>query len=182
MENKELDAVEIRNLRQADEAHVCARFMADSEPWVTLDQTYDDLLKLLNASSKETYVAVTAAEVVGFIILDMKGSFTGYIKTIGVLTQWQKRGIGSQLLAFAEVRIFSQSPNIFICVSSFNPGAQKFYQHRGYQVVGTLKDYLVTGHDEILLRKTIAPLAEFQKDSSITAPHMVGNFDSSLDI
>jgi hypothetical protein len=30
-------------------------------------------------------------------------------------------------------------------------------------VVGELKDYIVPGHSEILLRKTIAPLAQFKK-------------------
>jgi hypothetical protein len=34
---------------------------------------------------------------------------------------------------------------------------------RGYEVIGELKDYIVPGHSEILLRKTIAPLTEFNK-------------------
>jgi len=52
---------------------------------------------------------------------------------------------------------------MFICVSSFNPGAQRFYRNLGYEVVGELKDFLVNGHSEILLRKTIGSLTEFRK-------------------
>jgi ribosomal protein S18 acetylase RimI-like enzyme len=162
---KEKDKVEIRKLREANEAHVCAQFMSRSEPWITLGQAYDELLNLANDPSKERYVAVVAAEVVGFIILDMKGSLVGYIKSIGVLPGWQKKGIGGRLMAFAEERIFRESPNVFICVSAFNTTARNFYQRLGYQVMGTLKDYLVSGYDELLLRKTIAPLAAYKKAS-----------------
>jgi len=65
------------------------------------------------------------------------------------------------LVAFAEERILRISPNIFMCVSSFNQGARRLYQRLGYTVVGELSDYIVQGHSEILLRKTLGPLAEF---------------------
>lgn len=66
-------------------------------------------------------------------------------------------------MAFAEKRIFSETPNAFICVSSFNSSAQKLYERLGYEVIGELKDYIISGYSEILLRKTIAPLTEFKK-------------------
>ncbi len=37
------------------------------------------------------------------------------------------------------------------------------YERLGYAVVGELTDYIVSGHSELLLRKTIAPLNEFRK-------------------
>lgn len=43
-------------------------------------------------------------------------------------------------------------------MSSFNQDAQRWYQRMGYQAIGELKDYLVAGHSEILMRKTIGPL------------------------
>jgi ribosomal protein S18 acetylase RimI-like enzyme len=64
-------------------------------------------------------------------------------------------------MAYAEERIFKQTPNVFLCVSSFNTGAQKFYKRIGYTVIGELKDYLVSGYDEILMRKTVAPLVDY---------------------
>ena len=66
-------------------------------------------------------------------------------------------------MAFAEKRIFSETPNVFVCVSSFNKGAQRFYERLGYEVIGELRDYIISGHSEILLRKTIAPLTDFKK-------------------
>ena len=70
-------------------------------------------------------------------------------------------GIGTQLLQFCEERIFNVSPNVFICVSSFNSGAQRLYYKLGYQKIGELKDFIVHGHSEILLRKTIGPSSGF---------------------
>ena len=44
-----------------------------------------------------------------------------------------------------------------MCVSSFNPDALRLYRRLGYMIVGELRDYLVAGHSEILLRKTQGP-------------------------
>jgi ribosomal protein S18 acetylase RimI-like enzyme len=49
-----------------------------------------------------------------------------------------------------------------MCVSSFNKKAQKLYRRLGYEKVGVLKNFIVNGHDEILLRKTMGPLANFK--------------------
>jgi [ribosomal protein S18]-alanine N-acetyltransferase len=100
---------------------------------------------------------------VGFSILLMRGAFVGYIQSVCVAPEWRSKGIGSQLMSFLEQRILSETPNVFICVSSFNKGAQKLYERLGYEVIGELKDYIIPGHSEILLRKTIAPLTEFRK-------------------
>jgi len=137
--------------------------MTDSEPWVTLRRTYDESLKILNDPSKEIDVAVNGGALVGFIILNMNGAFVGYIQTVCIAPEWRNKGIGSRLLRFAEDRILSEAPNIFMCVSSFNKDAQKLYQRLGYEVVGELRDYIVAGYSEILLRKAIAPLAEFKQ-------------------
>jgi ribosomal protein S18 acetylase RimI-like enzyme len=66
-------------------------------------------------------------------------------------------------MVYAEKHIFSRTPNVFICVSSFNSAARKLYERLGYQTIGELKDYIVSGHSEILLRKTIGPLSEFKE-------------------
>jgi N-acetylglutamate synthase-like GNAT family acetyltransferase len=92
----------------------------------------------------------------------MHGGFVGYIQSVCVAAGWRNTGIGSQLMAFAEKRIFSETPNAFILVSSFNQDARRLYERLGYEVVGELKDYIISGHSEILLRKAIAPLAEFE--------------------
>ena len=162
VKNNESVSPEIRKLRHTDEAHECAQFMANSEPWITLRRTYDDSMEILSDPSKEVYVAVVRNEIVGFVILQMCGAFIGYIQSVGVIPKWRNRGIGSSLMKFAEDRIFSETPNVFICVSSFNKKALKLYEKLGYGIIGELKNYIVPKHSEILLRKTIASLTEFK--------------------
>ena len=72
------------------------------------------------------------------------------------------RGLGSKLVEFAEQRIRRESPNVFLCVSSFNHGARRLYARLGYQTIGELTDYIVPGHSEILLRKTLGPLTGYK--------------------
>ena len=153
----------IKKLEHITEAEVCARMMADSEPWMTLRRDYDASLKMLTDPSREVYLAIVNSQMVGFIVLMMEGALVGYIQSVCIAPEWRDQGIGSQLMSFAERRIFSEIPNVFICVSSFNKGALQLYERLGYKVIGELKDYIVSGHSEILLRKTIAPLTQFKK-------------------
>ena len=112
---------------------------------------------------RETYVAVAEGEIAGFLILRMDGVFSGYMQTVGVAPEWRNRGIGSRLVGFAEERIFKDRPNVFMCVSSFNPDALRLYKKLGYEVIGEIEDFIVKGHSEVLLRKTIAPLYDHFK-------------------
>jgi ribosomal protein S18 acetylase RimI-like enzyme len=153
--------VEIRRLKNTDEAEACARMMADSEPWITLGRDYEASIKIVSDPSLEVYMALRDDEIVGFVVISMTGTFIGYVKSIYTAPEWRNRGIGSMLMSFVEDRIFREAPNVFICVSDFNEGAQRLYCRLGYEVVGELRDYLVSGKSEILMRKTIAPLAEF---------------------
>jgi ribosomal protein S18 acetylase RimI-like enzyme len=147
------------------EAQVCARLMAASEPWLTLGRNYETSLRIIQDPTREVYLAREAGEFVGFVILCMTGAFVGYIQTICMQPGHRGRGMGSRLVSFAEGRIFRESPNVFLCVSSFNHDARRLYQRLGYQVVGELTDYLVAGHSEILLRKTVGPWATFPQPS-----------------
>lgn len=146
--------VTIRPLLGLREARLCARFMAASEPWVTLKRSYQDLMAILSDSSKEIFVAVAEGKVVGFVVLQMQGAFAGSIQSVAVFTAWQGCGIGRRLIGFAEERIFSEVKSVFICVSSFNSRAQKLYEQLGYKVIGELPDPIVPGHAEILMRKS----------------------------
>ena len=153
--------VTIRPIAGDDEVLACAEIMVTSDPWVTLGRTRDQALTILrDREVQEVYVAMHEAAVVGFVILVVKGAFVGYIRTIAVHADWRSRGLGRRLIEFAEERIFRDWPNAFLCVSSFNPRAKALYERLGYETVGELRDYLVRGHSEWLMRKTLGPYAE----------------------
>lgn len=154
--------IKIQRLERRADAEICARMMANSEPWITLRRDYVASLKILTDPSRDVYLAMVGNEIVGFTILNMQGAFVGYLQSVCVAPQWRGKGIGSELMDYVEKRILSNTPNVFICVSSFNERVRKLYERRGYEAVGELKNWIVQGHSEILLRKTIAPLTEFK--------------------
>ena len=157
--------VEIRKLGNNSEAEICARLMSNLEPWVTLKRDYHTSLKVITDPSREVYLALMGNEIAGFTILIMQGALVGYIQSICVTPDWRNKGIGSQLMKFAENRIFNEAPNAFIMVSSFNSDAKRLYNRLGFETIGELKDYIIPGYSEFLLRKSIAPLTEFKPQS-----------------
>jgi ribosomal protein S18 acetylase RimI-like enzyme len=148
-------------LDDEEEAIRCAQLMCGSEPWITLGRTFEASLAIVRDPTREVYLARDERGVAGFIILCMTGAFVGYIQAICIEPSRRGQGLGSRLIDFAEQRIRGVSPNIFMCVSSFNADARRLYQRLGYEVVGELTNYIVDGQSEILLRKTFGPLAGF---------------------
>lgn len=152
----------IRALAGDDEAAVCAGLMSGTDPWITLGRGYEASLRIIKDQSREVYVATDESGIAGFLILCMVGAFIGYIQTVVVAPDRRGKGIGSQLVGFAENRIFGHSPNVFLCVSSFNTRARPLYERLGYEYVGELTNYIVTGHSELLFRKTRGPWTDFK--------------------
>lgn len=133
--------------------------MSSSEPWITLGRGYEACLRVTRDARHERYVADAGGLIAGFLILDMEaGPFAGYLQTVCVAPWTRATGVGTDLVRFAETRIFREHPNVFLCVSSFNTGARRLYERLGYTIVGELTDFLVKGHSELLLRKTTGPL------------------------
>jgi ribosomal protein S18 acetylase RimI-like enzyme len=143
----------------------CADMMATSEPWLTLGLSRETALAVLMDPAKEVHAIRDSKGVAGFFVIDMRGLLRGYVQILCVRVDCRRRGLGSGLLRWAEERIFRDSPNVFICVSSFNAGARRLYERLGFELAGTLRELLVPGHDELLLRKTRGTWAAFHETS-----------------
>lgn len=161
MTQPEPSGIKITRLKSAPELRAAARLMAASDPWRKLGLTYERCVKIIRAPYRKTYGARVDSRPAGHITINMSGTLRGYIQALFVAENFRGRGVGELLLRFAEERIFKTSPNVFLCVSSFNKGALRFYLRLGYRKAGLLEDFLVKGHDEILLRKTKGPLLSY---------------------
>ncbi len=157
--------LEIRPIEGDDEVRDCATLMVSSEPWITLGRTLEQATGIITSPIREVCVGTIDGEIVGFVVLIMKGIFVGFVQTLAVRPELRSRGFGAVLMEYAEERILRDFPNVFLCVSSFNEGAQRFYRRLGYEVVGELKDLILRGHSEILMRKTTGPFSEFRRRS-----------------
>ena len=136
---------------------VCALMMSKTDPWITLNMNYDQCLDAFKGTEKEVYIISIGKSIVGFVILQIYGAFSGYIQTICIREDYRGKGFGTILLKFSEERILKFSPNVFICVSSFNKGAIKLYYEFGFKLVGELDNFVKEGFTELLLRKTAGP-------------------------
>jgi len=148
----------VRPLATPDEHEWCAGLMAASEPWLTLGLDAGALGRTLARPGSESYLALLGPQRAGCLVLDLQGALVGYLRAVCVAPELRGRAWGARLLAFAEQRVFQESPNVFLCVSSFNVDARRFYERHGYEAVGELRDYLVAGLGEVLMRKTRGPI------------------------
>jgi len=149
--------------QNADDFVVCARMMSVTDPWITLGLGYDDCLKAFDGHFKEIFVLKKEEQIIGFVVMQTQGTFKGYIQTICIDAAHRGAGYGTHILQFCEDRILQYSPNIFICVSSFNHGAIQLYGKFGFELVGELKDFVKNGFTEILMRKTVGAIAGYKK-------------------
>jgi ribosomal-protein-alanine N-acetyltransferase len=155
----------IRGIDGEDEIGRCAELMVSSEPWITLGRTLEQATTILTSPTREVFVGLVDGEIAGFAVLVMRGLFVGFVQSLAVRPDLRGQGIGAALMEFSEEHIFKEFPNVFLAVSSFNTRAQNFYKRLGYEVVGELRDLLIRGETEILMRKTIGPLSEFDQET-----------------
>jgi ribosomal protein S18 acetylase RimI-like enzyme len=145
-----------------NDMELCALMMSKSDPWITLGMNYDMCSKAFEGDLKEVYIIRNEKEIVGFVILQIGGTFKGYIQTICIHEAYRGMGLGIKLLQYCEERILKISPNIFICVSSFNKGAIKLYERFGFKKIGELENFVKNGFTELLLRKTFGPMVGYR--------------------
>jgi len=105
-------------------------------------------------------VAEDAGRVIGFVVYAPAGTFvhSGYVRSVAVAPDAQHQGIGGRLMDAAEAAILERGPNVFLLVSNWNTGAQRFYERRGYRRIGEVPDYVRRGITEVLYRKTLGPI------------------------
>ncbi|MFI5337363.1 MAG: GNAT family N-acetyltransferase [Opitutales bacterium] len=156
---KQQPSLRVAPLRRPADRRWAARLMAGSEPWLTLGRNAAATLALLRNPARQCFVATVGRTRVSVLILAADGPLGGYLQAICVAPERRGGGLGTALVQWAEARLFARQPNVFLCVSSFNPGALRLYRRLGYRTVGRLRDYIIPGHDEILLRKTLGPLS-----------------------
>lgn len=139
-----------------DEREWAAGILSTSEPWITLGVSHEKCLKTCRDPEYQIYVAHVKKKPAGFIILDPRGMASSpYIKSIAVAPEFRNMRLGAEILKYAENIAHSISEHMFLCVSSFNTRARRFYESNGYTAVGELKDYIINGSSEIIMHKRL---------------------------
>ncbi len=133
-----------------------ARIMVGSEPFLSYGFNLKSCKRIIQNNKKnEILVATMKDKVVGFAIYETTFLNGYYLKLIAIDPSQRSLGIGSRLMQTLEKETRKSKNVLYLCVTDFNKGAQKFYKKRGYEKVGRLSDHIKKGIDEILMRKIL---------------------------
>ena len=111
-----------------------------------------DLIAVLTWPEVVRLKAVEDEQMIGFIAGDPRPSENiAWIATVGVLPEFQRRGIGRALLRECESRLIQRS--IRLCVRASNEAAIHLYQQEGYQVIDTWREYYNDKENALVMEK-----------------------------
>lgn len=144
---------------EAEDRAEVIELLADSDPWKRLGYQASDWDSYFAPlpQGRDSYVVDQGDRVAGIAVLRQKFLLGDYVELLGVANWARGAGLGGLLLTHVEAAVFERAKNLFVCVSDFNDHARRFYQKQGYQEIGPLPNFLVSGSSEILLRKTSGP-------------------------
>jgi len=141
-----------------DDRAWAAGLMANSEPWMTLGRGIDRCLQVCRDPDYAPFIAHLEGERCGVLILQARGvAGSPYVVSLAVAPQMRGRGVGARLLAFAEEYAAARSAHLFLCVSSFNLRARRFYERHGFELLAEFDDYVIAGASELLMHKRLRP-------------------------
>jgi ribosomal-protein-alanine N-acetyltransferase len=111
-----------------------------------------DLIAVLTWPDVIRLKAVVDSQMVGFIAGDPRPSENlAWIATIGVLPEYQRRGIGRALLRACEEKLPQQ--RIRLCVRVSNEGAIEMYKREDYLSVDTWREYYNDKENALVMEK-----------------------------
>jgi ribosomal protein S18 acetylase RimI-like enzyme len=86
-----------------------------------------------------------------------EGAFgrSAYLRLLGVRPGYTGLGIGAALLEQAEQAVATIAREMFLLVSDFNVGAQRFYRRQGYTPIGAIPGYVLPDVTELLYWKRL---------------------------
>lgn len=111
-----------------------------------------DLIAVLTWPDVVRLKAVEDGQMVGFVAGDPRSTGEmAWIATIGVLPQYQRRGIGRALLRACEAKL--TQPRIRLCVRESNAGAIAMYLQEGYLTSDTWREYYNDKENALVMEK-----------------------------
>jgi ribosomal-protein-alanine N-acetyltransferase len=111
-----------------------------------------DLLAVLTWPEVVRLKAVEDNQMIGFIAGDPRpADHLAWIATVGVLPEYQRRGIGRALLRECEQRL--TQPRLRLCVRVSNESAIRLYQQEGYLEMDTWREYYNDKENALVMEK-----------------------------
>ncbi len=131
------------------------RWMVETPLWQRYGITEASASAQFAGALERGDLVLVEASLCGFAWCLNGGAFgrSDYLRLIGVRADCAGRGIGAALLTEVEAR--AESRDLFLLVSDFNEGAQRFYRHMGYEQIGAIPGYVLADVSELIFRKRL---------------------------
>jgi ribosomal protein S18 acetylase RimI-like enzyme len=152
-----LDGVSLHPLAEEHAEHL-ARNISLMPPWSVIGYPARALYSFLVGYDPgcKRFEIVSQGEIAGTCAIRTPWLRGPYLQLMAILPDFQGRGFGGKILSWMEAQALrDDARQLWLCVSSFNEGAQAFYQRFGFEATAVLDDVLVNGSDEILMRKKL---------------------------
>ena len=130
--------------------------IAAIEPWSAMNYPADRLARFLatpDRGASRYLIEVDGVEAGAMSVRSpwLKGP---YLELLALLPPFQRRGLGTTLMGwFEREAVKLGARNLWVCASSFNDGALRFYCRHGFEPATTFQGLVADGYDEVLLRK-----------------------------
>ena len=144
-----------------DDIPILARWVAQVPLWQRYQLSAEKAHRQFEAALQQQDILLVAdreeeTRACGFAWVMPQGGFGhAYLRLIGVQPAYAGKGVGAALLAAAEARAAEHSPSMFLLVSDFNAGAQRFYRQHGYQQVGVVPAFVLPDVAEHIFYKPL---------------------------
>jgi ribosomal protein S18 acetylase RimI-like enzyme len=128
------------------------------DPWATYAYPADTLASFLSASEAGAprLKLSVGDEIAGAAVIRTMWLRGPYLQFLGVVPEWQDRGLGSTLLHWIEQEArAAHERNLWVLASEINDGAVRLYERCGFVQTAKLDDLVCDGRAEILLRKRL---------------------------
>ena len=152
-----LSVCSLRPVQSEAEASALGALLAAMAPWRTLGYTATALQRYLwrQDATLYRYAVVVQDRPIGVVCVRYPWLRGAYLELIGLEATVQRRGIGREIVHWLEGQARLAAHNVWVLVSAFNAPARTFYARQGFAEIGTLKDFVRPGADEVLLRKVV---------------------------
>ncbi|MEI6487916.1 MAG: GNAT family N-acetyltransferase [Bacteroidota bacterium] len=124
-----------------------------------LDEMISDYLN--NADSEEiwfTYIENKTPTAIGYCVPEKLTEGTYNLLAIGVLKEWQGKGIASEMMKYIELLLKQKGGRILIVETSSDDAqiaARNFYKKIGYSQEAVIRDFWKDGEDKIVFWKRL---------------------------
>jgi len=131
--------------------------LAVIDPWARLSFSAARLEALLAAPGEggRAFEIRSGGRSAGAVVIRYPWLLGPYLNFLGLVPDHQRRGIGELVLGWMEREVRGRDRNLWLCVTSFNTAALRFYERQGFRQAAVLDGLVIDSADEVLMRKRL---------------------------